>query len=143
MGCWDAKYAYWHIRPSQYDPTIKTLFTVPNHPAYPSGHAIYDGSYAEVLSYLFPRDEAFFRAQAQEAALSRIWAGIHYRSDIDASLVLSREVGKRVIAWAIRDGSKQAPGDSIFVDISANPGGNGSPNARYQTISDAINQARE
>ena len=76
IACFDAKYTYWHIRPSQFDSTIRTLFGVPVHPSYPSFHAIYDGSYAEVLSYVFPRDEAFFRAQALEAATSRIWAGI-------------------------------------------------------------------
>jgi len=106
VAAWDAKYTYWHIRPSQFDPSIRTLFAVPNHPSYPSAHAIYDGSYVEVLSYLFPRDEAFFRAQAQEAAQSRIWAGIHYKSDIEGSTALSREVGRRVIAWARSDGSK-------------------------------------
>ena len=69
-------------------------------------HALYDGSYAEILSYLFPRDEASFRARAIEAANSRIWAGIHYRSDIDAGLSVSREVGKRVVARAKLDGSQ-------------------------------------
>jgi membrane-associated phospholipid phosphatase len=106
IAVWDAKYTYWHIRPSQFDTSIRTLFGVPNHPSYPSAHALYDGSYAEILSYLFPRDEAFFRARAIEAANSRVWAGIHYRSDIDAGLAVSREVGKRVVARAKQDGSK-------------------------------------
>jgi membrane-associated phospholipid phosphatase len=106
VAVWDAKYAYWHIRPSQFDPTIRTLFPNPNHPSYPSAHALYDGSYAEVLSYLFPREEAYFRAQAQEAGTSRLWAGIHYRSDIEAGLTVGREVGKKVIERAKQDGSQ-------------------------------------
>ena len=106
IAVWDAKYTYWQIRPSQFDPNIRTLFGVPNHPSYPSAHALYDGSYAEILSYLFPRDEAFFRARALEAANSRVWAGIHYRSDIEAGLAVSREVGRRVIARAKVDGSQ-------------------------------------
>lgn len=106
VACFDAKYAYWYIRPSQFDPTITTLFAVPNHPSYPSAHAIYDGSYAEVLTYLFPQDEAAFRAPATEAALSRIWAGIHYRFDVDASTAMTREVGKKIIAVAKSDGSQ-------------------------------------
>jgi membrane-associated phospholipid phosphatase len=105
IACWDAKYFYWFIRPSQFDPAIRPLFAVPNHPSYPSAHAIYDGSYAEVLSYLFPRDEEFFRARALEAGNSRLWAGIHYQVDIDAGLALSREVGRKVIALAKNDGS--------------------------------------
>ena len=41
-----------------------------------------------------------------EAAQSRIWAGIHYKSDIEWSTALSREVGRRVITWARNDGSR-------------------------------------
>jgi hypothetical protein len=33
VACWDAKYTYWAIRPFQLDPTLKTLFPSPNHPA--------------------------------------------------------------------------------------------------------------
>lgn len=106
IACWDAKYAYWFIRPSQFDPTIVPLFTVPSHPSYPSAHSIYDGSYAEVLSYLFPRDESTFRARALEAGNSRVWAGIHYPMDVRAGLALSRDVGKRVIELAKGDGSQ-------------------------------------
>src|SRR6185436_902234 len=36
IACWDAKYAYWAIRPFQLDPNFKSLFTTPNHPSYPS-----------------------------------------------------------------------------------------------------------
>ena len=106
IAAWEAKYFYWHIRPSQFDPSIRTLFTVPNHPSYPSAHAIYDGSYAEVLSYLFPRDEAYFRSQALDAGNSRVTAGIHYQYDVDASLAMTREIGKKVIDRAKNDGSQ-------------------------------------
>ena len=103
IAVFDAKYAYWYIRPSQHDPTVTTLFIVPGHPSYPSAHAIYDGGYAEVLTYLFPQDEALFRASAAEAGLSRIWAGIHYRFDVDAAITLAANVGKKVIDWAKAD----------------------------------------
>ena len=106
IACWDAKYFYWFIRPSQFDPSIRTLFPVPNHPSYPSAHAIYDGSYAEVLTYLFPRDESFFRSIATEAGNSRIWAGIHYQFDVDASTAMTKEIGKKVIDRAKNDGSQ-------------------------------------
>lgn len=106
VAAWDAKFTYWFIRPSQFDPSIVTLFPVPNHPSYPSAHAIFDGSYGEVLSYLFPRDEAYFHALSLEAGESRIWAGIHYRFDAEAGLTLSREVGKKVIERAKSDGSQ-------------------------------------
>ncbi len=37
LACWDSKYAYLELRPSQADPTITTLFANPQHPGYPSG----------------------------------------------------------------------------------------------------------
>ena len=58
-----------------------------------------------MLSYLFPRDEHFFQSRAEENAASRIWAGIHFRSAIEAGLKLGRDVGDAVIAWAEEDGS--------------------------------------
>jgi len=39
-----------------------------------------------MLAYLFPRDAEFFNSLANEAAESRLWAGIHYRSDLVAGL---------------------------------------------------------
>jgi membrane-associated phospholipid phosphatase len=106
IACWDGKYTYWAARPNMLDPTIVTLFPNPSHPTYPSAHAMFDGPYAAVLGYLFPRDADYFAAQAQEAGLSRLWAGIHFRSDIEAGLEIGRAVGQRVIEWANNDGSQ-------------------------------------
>lgn len=74
-------------------------------PDYPSGHATTLGGTAQVLSYLFPRDEQFFQSRAEENAASRVWAGIHFRSAVDAGLQLGRDVGQAVIAWAETDGA--------------------------------------
>jgi len=106
IACWDAKYTYWAIRPNQLDPTIMTLFPNPNHPTYPSAHASLSGGQAEVLAYLFPRDAEFIRNFAAESANSRLWAGIHYRSDIDAGLALSKQVATLIIERANCDGSQ-------------------------------------
>jgi membrane-associated phospholipid phosphatase len=106
VACWDAKYAYWAIRPIQLDSTFKTLFTTPSHPSYPSAHACISGANADALSYLFPQDRAFFQSQAAEAAESRIWSGIHFRSDIDAGLALASEVSKAVVQRVKKDGSQ-------------------------------------
>jgi hypothetical protein len=106
IACWDGKYFYWAARPNMLDPTIVTLFPNPSHPTYPSAHAMFDGPYAAVLGYLFPRDAAYFTAQAQEAGLSRLHAGIHFRSDIEAGLEIGRAVGQKVIEWAKNDGSQ-------------------------------------
>ncbi|HZS04350.1 MAG TPA: vanadium-dependent haloperoxidase [Blastocatellia bacterium] len=106
IACWDGKYTYWAARPNMLDPGIVTLFPNPNHPTYPSAHAMFDGPYAAVLGYLFPRDADYFAAQAQEAGLSRLWAGIHFRSDIEAGLEVGRAVAQKVIERAKQDGSQ-------------------------------------
>jgi membrane-associated phospholipid phosphatase len=106
VACWDAKFTYWAIRPNQLDPAVTTLFPNPNHPSYPSAHGCYSGAADRILSYLFPADADAFRAQAKEAGDSRLWAGIHFRSDIDAGLALGRAVGDLVIERARQDGSQ-------------------------------------
>ncbi|RPJ50627.1 MAG: phosphatase PAP2 family protein, partial [Methanobacteriota archaeon] len=82
VACWDAKYAFWAIRPFQLDPTFQPLFATPNHPSYPAAHATLSTAAAEAIAYLFPNEADYVRAQAQEAADSRVWAGIHYPSDV-------------------------------------------------------------
>jgi membrane-associated phospholipid phosphatase len=57
-----------------------------------------------ILGYLFPRDAATLVALAEEAAESRVWAGIHYRSDIIAGSALGRAVAEKVIDRAQKDG---------------------------------------
>ena len=104
-ACWDAKYTYWAIRPFQLDPDVKPLFTTPNHPSYPAAHACASISVTRALGYLFPRDAADFAALGERAAESRIWAGIHYRSDINAGRQVAIGVSDKVIARAKQDGA--------------------------------------
>jgi membrane-associated phospholipid phosphatase len=106
IACWDAKYAYWAIRPNQLDPSITTLFPNPNHPSYPGAHAALSEAQAAMLAYLFPRDAEFFKNLAKEAAESRIWAGIHYRSDTVAGLAQADAVAGLIIERAKNDGSQ-------------------------------------
>ena len=106
IACWDAKYAYWAIRPNQLDPSVTTLFPTPNHPSYPSAHGCNSGATTEMLAYLFPGDGEFLRAQGQEAANSRLWAGIHFRTDDETGLALGRSVANVVIERAKQDGSQ-------------------------------------
>ena len=99
----DAKFTYWYIRPSQLDPSISPIFPVPNHPSYPSNHAALSTGRAEVLAYLFPKHAAELRAIAAEAAESRLWAGIHYRMDVDPGAALGKSVAAKYVAWAQPD----------------------------------------
>jgi membrane-associated phospholipid phosphatase len=98
ISCWDAKYQYMLIRPVQADPTIKTIVPTPPFPSYTSGHSTFSGSSSELLAYFFPRDARALRAMAEEAAVSRLFGGIHYRFDNDAGL----QVGKRLAGLAIQ-----------------------------------------
>ena len=97
VACLDAKYTYWSIRPFQLDPTFRPLFTTPNHPSYPSAHGCLSGAASEVLAWLFPHDADSLRALADQAGESRLWAGIHFRSDIVVGLVIGRTVAWKTI----------------------------------------------
>ncbi len=100
LGCWDAKLTYWLIRPWKADPgiTVVTAVGMPNHPSYPSGHSCVSSSAAEVLSAFFPEERAQLDAMVIEAGLSRMYAGIHYRFDIEAGQTLGRSVAQFAIA---------------------------------------------
>ena len=98
VGCWGVKFRYFNPRPVQMDPRIKTVIGLPSFPAYPSGHSTYSASAALVLSYLFPQAAADFDAMKEEASISRLYGGIHYRSDIERG----REHGARIGGYAVR-----------------------------------------
>ena len=100
IGCWDAKLTYWFIRPWKADLAITVVPAVgkPNHPSYPSGHSCVSASAAEVLSAFFPEERADLEAKVIEAGLSRMYAGIHYRFDIEAGQALGRSVARFTIA---------------------------------------------
>jgi len=106
IACWDAKYTFWAIRPFQLDPSVVTLFATPNHPSYPAAHGAASGSIAEALAYAFPEEAGPARARGTEAGMSRIWAGIHFRSDVEVGLALGRTVAQQVIDRVKNDGSQ-------------------------------------
>ena len=97
LTCFETKYHYFVIRPSQADPAITLVIPLPNYPAYPSGHACISSAAAHVLKHFFPANTSELTDLVTEAGLSRIYAGIHYRFDIDAAWVL----GTAVAEWAI------------------------------------------
>jgi membrane-associated phospholipid phosphatase len=104
IGCWDAKYYYWCIRPSQTDAAITLPIGLPNHPSYPSGHSCVSAAATTVLAHFFPKQAKDLQRQLELAGLSRIYAGIHYRFDIDAGAELGTSVGKYAIRFDKRKG---------------------------------------
>lgn len=105
LACWDAKYTYFELRPSQADPSITPLFANPQHPGYPSGHACASGASAAVMSYLFPSDAQSFTAMANDAGTSTFDAEIHTQLDVSTGLTLGTQVGQQVVSHAQKDGA--------------------------------------
>ena len=93
----DAKFTYWSARPNQLDPSITTVFPTPNFPSYVSNRATFGTVLSSVLGYLFPREAAAFKRQADEMAESAIWAGIHFRSDLEAGIAIGEGVAHLLI----------------------------------------------
>jgi hypothetical protein len=106
ISCWYTKSYYYFPRPSQADPSIKTLTGVPNFPAYSSGHSTFSAAASTVLSYLFPSDASKFDAMAKEASMSRLMGGIHYRMDCEYGLKYGQLVGERAVLRGKADGLK-------------------------------------
>ncbi len=94
IACFDTKFAYWFIRPPQVDPLITTPVGLPNHPSYPSAHSCETGAHAGVLDEAFPSERASIDSVAQEASISRVYAGIHYRFDGEAGLTIGRSAAR-------------------------------------------------
>lgn len=117
---WKTKYQYDTLRPISYirkvmDPKWDALLITPPFPEFPSGHSTQSGAAADVLTALWGADFAFedathaddgiaprpypsFWAAAEEAALSRLYGGIHFRPAIALGLDQGRCVGAYVVA---------------------------------------------
>jgi hypothetical protein len=81
IGCWDAKFLYDFIRPSQassavaLDPIVNGVgIGLPNHPSYTSGHSCVSASAGEIIKSFFPEHSTFVDEQVAEAGESRIIA---------------------------------------------------------------------
>ena len=109
VACWETKFTYFNPRPSQLDPSIRTRLGLPNFPSYTSGHSTFSAAAAAVLSYLFPTRAALFDADRDEAAISRLYGGIHYRSDIEIGKDHGLRIGGYTISFARIDGADLQP----------------------------------
>ena len=115
IGCWSAKYKYDLLRPLTYikrvlDPKWESLLNTPPFPEYPSGHSTQSGAAATVLTQIYGENFAFtdetgmkdgnkprsfksFWAAADEAGISRLYGGIHFRAAIENGLQQGRCIG--------------------------------------------------
>lgn len=104
--CWETKYYYFNPRPTQLDPSIKTLTGIPNFPAYISGHSTFSAAAATILGHIIPERSVAYSEMAKEASISRVYGGIHYRSDCEVGLITGNNVGNHTIQRAISDGAE-------------------------------------
>ena len=104
--CWDAKKFYYNPRPMQVDPRIKTSIGLPNFPSYISGHSTFSGAAATVLGYIIPARASAYNDMAQEASVSRMYGGIHFRSDCEVGVITGKKVGTYAVARGHIDGAE-------------------------------------
>lgn len=102
IAAWRVKYQHWTQRPvtaiqEKYDPKFMPYLVTPAFPSYVSAHSTVSGAAAEVLAAFFPDAGDALRKAAEEAALSRLYGGIHFTSDNEEGLVLGRRIGQVVL----------------------------------------------
>jgi hypothetical protein len=97
IACWEAKTFYCYPRPSQVDPSVHPRLPLPNFPSYPSGHSVFSSAAATVLGNIFPAEAEKLNKMAEEASISRLYAGLHFQMDCDAGSILGKKIGALAI----------------------------------------------
>ena len=119
ISCWDEKYNTNLIRPEtlihqNMDPDWLPILQTPPFPEYTSGHSVVSGAASVVLTALFGDDFAFddttelqfglpvrsfssFYDASSEAAISRMYGGIHYRAAVDNGLEQGKNLGHFIV----------------------------------------------
>lgn len=122
IQCWETKYRFHKIRPetiinASVDTKWVPFLQTPPFPEYTSGHSTISAASAEVMTELFGENVAFtdsteakfghgvgqfksFNEAAEQASISRVYGGIHFRSACDEGLIAGRKIGKLVMQKA-------------------------------------------
>ena len=118
ISCWDEKYRSNLIRPETIinkvlDENWYPVLQTPPFPEYTSGHSVVSGAASVILTDFFGDNIAFeddtelpydlpirsyrsFIHAAEEAAISRLYGGIHYRKAVDEGLKQGRNLGNYI-----------------------------------------------
>lgn len=102
VACWHVKLTWWTERPvtvirEQLDRTFAPHLVTPSFPGYPSGHSCASGAAAQVLAARIPEARDRVIAMSREAAMSRLYGGIHIRHDNDEGLNLGDAIGRLTV----------------------------------------------
>ncbi len=133
ITCWREKYIHNVIRPvtiinESFDRKWQTYLQTPPFPEHSSGHSGISAAASTILTKLFGDNFAFedtsdlayigmkrhfssFIAAAQQASISRVYGGIHYRTGVDAGAAQGRAVAKHVIEKFLEDSSTKHKND--------------------------------
>ena len=118
ISCWDEKYRSNLVRPetlinTYFNDDWKPILQTPPFPEYTSGHSVVSGAASTVLTEIFGENFSFdddtevqfglpirsfasFKAAADEATISRMYGGIHYRAAVEVGVGQGRKVGNLV-----------------------------------------------
>jgi membrane-associated phospholipid phosphatase len=80
-------------RPPLADPAIEALVSLPESASFPSGHAATAFAAATAVGVLHPRARVPLLALAATVALSRVYLGVHFWSDVLVGSVLGIAIG--------------------------------------------------
>jgi len=120
ISCWDEKYRSNLVRPEtlinqHIDESWQPVLQTPPFPEYTSGHSVVSGAAATALTDIFGDGFAFdddtevayglpvrsfnsFKEAADEAAISRMYGGIHYRMAVEVGVKQGRDLGDFVVS---------------------------------------------
>ncbi len=118
VAAWYFKYKWLVARPNQYDHSFASVLCTPRFPTYPSGHAAMAGSAEIILSYFFPPEKTRLRELAEECAVSRLYAGVHFPVDNHEGLRLGRQIG--YLAVYVLENQKNALNKPVDLPILKN-----------------------
>lgn len=110
VAAWHYKKLYNRAAPYTVDATVNALVPKSDLPSYPSEDAVISGVCTEVLKLLFPGDQEYIQAKAEEHKRSRIIAGANVRSDIEAGEALGKLVAQKFVTRARGDRAGAAVG---------------------------------
>ena len=118
ISCWDEKFRSNRIRPETainkwIDARWKPLLQTPPFPEYTSGHSVISTAGATVLTKVFGNNFSFtdntemefglpqrkfksFLQASQEAAVSRLYGGIHFRDAINNGVIQGEQIGNYI-----------------------------------------------
>lgn len=151
----DAKYTFWGWRPITAiraggggDPSLldwTPLLDTPNHPSYISGHSAFSAAAASVMTAWFGRRPftfssanlqgvtrkfANFDQAAEEAAISRLYGGIHFPFDNADGLTTGRAVGN----WTMGVFQRLADDRGPYLMVDGEMGGTGGPTKHSRIV---------